>query len=312
MCTAISFKGTHHLFGRTLDAQASYGEKVVITPRRFEFSFIHEATSKIHEAIIGAACISGGVPLYFDAMNESGLAAAGLNFNGNAVYHPVREGCHNVASFELIPWILCSCRDIEDAAELLSDTNITRDNFSPELPTTPLHFIFADKSGSIAVESVEEGLKIYDNPYGVLTNNPPFQFHRENLKSYMSLSSLAPENRLCKDVRLTPYSFGMGAVGLPGDFSSSSRFVRAVFSKNSIDVGDDEINGFFHLMDTVTVPKGCVRGDDGMPHYTLYTSCADTDDGVYCYSTYKNRGIVSLNMEEAQLDSDELTVFDMV
>ncbi len=311
MCTAVSMGGKRHLFGRTLDAEASYGEKVVIAPRNFEFSFRHLPPNESHPAIIGTACVVGEVPLYFDAVNEYGLGMAGLNFRKNAKYHSPLPNMHNVASFELIPWILCRCKNITEAKELLTRTNVTDDSFSGNLPTTPLHFIISDKIGCVTVESTKGGLKIYDNPFGVLTNNPPFPYHAENVKNYMFLSPAAPQNNLCKNAKLTPFSFGMGAIGLPGDFSSPSRFIRAVFAKNNVDAGESSVNAFFHVMDTISVPKGCVYTEDGRAHYTLYTSCTDADTGTYYYTTYENRSISSVSMKNASLDSDKLAVYYM-
>ncbi len=309
MCTAISETGKYHLFGRTLDLEMSYGESVTVAPRNFAFRFRHEETIKEHSAIIGIAHISGETPLYYDAMNEEGLSMAGLNFPGNAVYNEEREGFFNVASFELIPFVLSKCKSVGEARELLLRTNITRDSFSEKLPTTPLHFIISDKYESITVEPLSGGLRIYDNPFGVLANNPTFDFHITYLANFMGLSSESPKNNLCPEIKLDRYSRGMGAVGLPGDYSSSSRFVRAVFAKNHTTHKDDEageVNRFFHIMDTVSVPCGCVKTDEGRDVLTVYTSCASAESGKYYYTTYENRAIRTLCFSEVPLLSNKI------
>lgn len=303
MCTAV---GDSNFFGRTLDIDRSYGEEVILTPRKFAFNFLHEEMSRSHFAIMGMACEAKGIPLYFDAVNEQGLCIAGLNFPENAVYHQCVSDKHNVASFELIPWVLCRCATIEEAAKLLSKTNITADSFSADLPTTPLHWIVTDGSRSLTVESVVDGLKIYENPFGVLTNNPPFPYHISHVAEYMHLSPVSPKNTLCPHLCLEEYSFGFGALGLPGDFSSASRFIRAVFLKNHASVADDragEINRFFHIMDSVGVPKGCVINDAGREHHTVYTSCIDRGELSYHFTTYDCRKIRGASMKNSDLDA---------
>lgn len=314
MCTAISSTGERHLFGRTLDLECSYSENVVITPRAFDFSFIYEKRQSQGLAMIGTAHVANGVPLYYDAVNEAGLCAAGLNFPQFAVYRPYEEGKRNIASFELIPWVLSQCRSLNEAITLLEDTNVTSDSYSPELPSTPLHWLISDKSGSIAAEPMENGLNIYSDPFGVLTNSPPFPFHLSNLSNYMGLSPSAPSNTLFPSTELAYYSRGLGAFGLPGDFSSASRFVRATFANAHTHKGiskQEQISGFFHVMDTVAQPKGCALTETGRPIYTVYTSCADTESGEYYFTTYGCRQIRCVRLTDSAKRSDTVTAFPM-
>jgi choloylglycine hydrolase len=160
---------------------------------------------------------------------------AGLNFVGNAVYGRPESGKENIAQFELIPWILAQCATVRDARKLLETVNITDTAFSADLPPAQLHWMIGDREAVITVEAVREGLRIYDNPVGVLTNNPPFDEQLFNLNNYLNLSAQEPENRFSDKIDLKPCSRGMGALGLPGDWSSPSRFVRAAFVKlNSV------------------------------------------------------------------------------
>ncbi len=312
MCTAISKHGVRHLFGRTLDLERSYGERVVIVPRDFRFEFLYEKPSVNSLAIMGCAHVAEGVPLLYDGVNEHGLCAAGLNFPGCAVYRDYAAGMHNIASFELIPRVLSSCRDLASAIELLRTANIVRDNFSEALPATPLHWLIADKSGSAVVEPCAEGVRIYDNPFGILTNSPHFPYHCLNLSNYMQSGSSAPQNNLCPGVSLDLYSRGLGGMGLPGDFSSSSRFVRAVFAKNhTVCEKESEVTEFFHIMDAVSQPRGCVRTDNGEPVSTVYTSCTDTESGVYYFTTYGNRRIRAVRFNSAPLGSSSIVEYPM-
>ncbi len=309
MCTAISFNFSHHMFSRTLDLDTSYGEAVILTPRQFKLEYKYEATKKNHYAILGVGAIFDNTPLYYDAFNEAGLAIAALNFPARAVYFKKNSGAVNITSFELISFILSRCADVSDAVKLLREANITDDSFGKDLPTTPLHWLIADNDAAVTVESVADGLKIYENPFGVLTNGPDFPYHKTRVIDFIRLDSVLPKNRICPSVELSYYSGGLGAMGLPGDFSSSSRFVRAVFLKNHS--FGDSVSDVFDIMDNLSVPEGAVITDEGKPFATVYTSVADTDEGVYYFTTAGSRRIRAVRMSEGSADSDMLSVFSM-
>lgn len=309
MCTAISFNSSRHLFCRTLDLDSSHGESVVCTPRSFRLNNRHRSSLLEHYAILGVGCVFDDTPLYYDAFNEKGLAAAALNFPGEAVYFPKRTGAINVASFELITAVLSQCASLSEATCMLEGANITDDSFSAALPTTPLHWIIADKSGSVTLESTVNGLRIYENPFGVLTNSPVFSYHTTHVADFIKTDSEPPENKITKGARLLRYSNGLGAMGLPGDFSSSSRFVRAVFLKNHSFGGG--VSSAFDIMDNLSVPRGAVITDTGKPFVTVYTSVADTDEKVYYFTTEDSRRIRAVNMSDEFMTSDSLSVFPM-
>ena len=313
MCTAIKTNGKRHLFGRTLDVEASYGEKVIISKRDYVFKFSPLKERASRYAMLGIGCVADEYPLYFDAVNEKGLAAAALSFVGNAVYREKEEGKYNVASFDFIPWILSNCQSVADAAELISKTNITSDSFSADMPPTSLHFIIADKDESITVESVKDGIKVYENQLGVLTNNPPFEYQLANACAYMYLDPRQSKNTIAPDVKLKHTSRGMGAFGMPGDYSSQSRFVRALFVKNHIESIEDDgdVGKFFHVMDAVKVPYGCVVNEQGEKTYSVYTSCADIERIVYYFTTYGSRRIRAVSLFEHGVSGSGILIFDM-
>ncbi|MBQ8746273.1 MAG: linear amide C-N hydrolase [Clostridia bacterium] len=311
MCTAIHETKCGHLLGRTLDLEKSYGECVLHTPRKFSFAFRHEGICEQHLEILGVGIVQNGFPLYFDAMNDSGLCAAGLNFPGNAVYQPPCANRVNLASFELIPYILSYCRDVKDAETVLQSVNITADSFSAVMPPSPLHWIFADKERCIVAEPMQNGLILHENRFGVLTNNPPFPYHEWRLTDCMGIGADPLESRLCPGIDLTHYSRGAGGIGLPGDFSSSSRFIRAVFAKNHTAESSDPVSRFFRMMDTVSIPNGCVKTETGENVRTVYTSCADTETMTYYFTTYTCRHIRAVRMTETLADKEILSVFPM-
>lgn len=308
MCTAITYKTKDHYFGRSLDYEYSYDETVTITPRNFPFHFRKAGDCLHHHAMIGVAYVVDGQPLYYDATNEKGLSMAGLNFPGNADYKLEKAEMDNIAPFEFIPWILGQCATIMEARAKLGRLNLVNIPFSDQLPLAPLHWIISDRMESITVECTKQGLKIYPNPVGVLTNNPGFDMQMSRLNDYMGLSAYPPINHFSKDIAFETYSRGMGAMGLPGDLSSASRFVRAVFTKMNSVSGDSEqesISQFFHILGSVAQQRGCVRLGEDEYEITIYSSCCNTDKGIYYYTTYENSQITAVDMHREDLDSRE-------
>lgn len=315
MCTAATYKTKDFYFGRTLDYEFSYGDEVAVMPRNYPLNFRFEGNLSEHYAIIGMAHIVGDFPLFYDAVNEKGLCMAGLNFVGNAYYRDEIKGKDNVAQFEFIPWILSRCATVDEAKRQLSNINITATPFSDKLPVAKLHWIIADKKGAVTVESVKEGLKIYDNPVGVLTNNPPFDEQMSRLNDYMHLSPRQPENTFSDKLSLKAYSRGMGALGLPGDLSSRSRFVRVAFTKMNSVSGDSEsesISQFFHILGSVAQQRGCCEVESGKYEITLYTSCCNADKGIYYYTTYENHQITAVDMHREKLDGTRLARYPLI
>lgn len=314
MCTAATYRTKDHYFGRTLDYEHSYGEEVTVTPRNFPLCFRDWGVLERHHAIIGMAAVAKGYPLYFDGINERGLAMAGLNFVGYAHYRRPVEGKNNIAQFEFVPWILGQCATVAQARELMKNINLTDTPFHPELPPAQLHWIIADREEAITVESMADGLHIWDDPVGVLTNNPPFDRQMFRLNDFMHLSPKQPENTFSSELELTHYSRGMGALGLPGDLSSQSRFVRAAFVKThskSADTEEESVSQFFHILGSVDQQRGCCDVG-GEYEITLYTSCCNTDKGIYYYTTYDNSRISAVDMHREDLDGKELKRYPLV
>ena len=315
MCTAATYKTKDFYFGRTLDYEFSYNEEITITPRNYEFKFRNKGSISNHYAIIGLAYIEENYPLYYDAINEKGLGMAGLNFVGNAYYNEQEEGKDNIAQFEFIPWILSQCANVKEAKVLIEKINILNVSFNDQLPLAHLHWIIADAESSITVEAVEEGIKVYDNPVGVLTNNPTFDKQLYSLNNYINLSNKSPRNTFATDLKLQQYSRGMGAIGLPGDLSSQSRFVRATFVKmNSVsaDEENESVSQFFHILNSVDQQRGCCQLDDGKYEITIYTSCCNVTKGIYYYTTYNNHQITAVNMNKEDLNVNQLIRYPLI
>ncbi len=316
MCTSIALNSGAFYFGRNLDLEYRFGERVVITPRNYPFSFRRSGGMKTHYAMIGMAAVTGGYPLYAEAANECGLCMAGLNFPGNAFYpEKEAEGKVNLSPFELIPYLLGRCASVREARRALQGIQLVRIDFSPSMPLTPLHWHIADKQESIVLEPMRDGLHIHDNPVGVMTNNPPFDFHMTNLNQYLSLTSGYPGNRMSGALMLKPFGVGLGSFGLPGDFSPASRFVKTVFLKyNSRDDGSEAggVSRFFHLLDAVAMPDGAVQTPDGKFEFTGYSCCMDAGRGIYYYKTYTNQALTAVRLHRADLDADCLYEYPLI
>ena len=314
MCTSVSFMTKNHYFGRTLDMECSYNEKVIITPRNYNFKFRLSDLMSTHYAIIGMGIVVDTYPLYYDATNEKGLSIAGLNFTTSAKFcEPVKDK-NNIGVFELMPWILGSCSSVDEVRDLLTETNIVGMDFNEKYKSAELHWMISDKDYSIVLECMDEGMKIYYNPVHVLTNNPEFPMQIFNINNYMNLTCEEPETRFAEGFELNRYSRGMGAMGLPGDLSSMSRFVRASFARLNSVCGENEsesISQFFHILDSVSQTNGCVRVGNSFEK-TVYSSCCNTDKGIYYYKTYNNSQFSAIKLYNENLDSKNLITYNLI
>ena len=315
MCTAAVYRTKDTYFGRTLDYEFSYGDEVTITPRNYPLKFRHIGAIEKNYAILGMAHVVGDYPLYYDAINEKGLGMAGLNFVGNAVYQELSNEKKNVAQYEFILWILRQCATVQEAKDCLVQMQLVGTPFHESLPTAQLHWMIADKEECIVVESMKDGMHIYDDPVGVLTNNPPFPGQMFALNNYAGVSRKQPESTFAGVLELDPYSRGMGGMGIPGDLSSQSRFVKVAFTKLNAISGDGEnesVSQFFHILGSVDQQRGCCEVSEGAYEITIYTSCCNTTKGIYYYTTYDNHQITAVDMYAENLDSDKLIRYPII
>lgn len=314
MCTCINFKTKDHYFGRTLDLDYNFNEKIVVTPRNYNFHLKNGKSFNTKYAFIGVASVVDNYPLYAEATNEMGLSIAGLEFPENAYYQKMKKEKINIAPFELPTWILGNFSTIKELKTIIDNLNIIDIPFSKEVALSPLHWMISDKEECIVLEAIKEGLKVYSNPIGVLTNNPPFSYHLTNINNYINLTPDITDNRFSSKVKLHTYGLGMGAIGLPGDNSPASRFVRVAFNKLNSECDTDEessISQFFHILDTVIVVRGTTQTQNKKWNITTYTCCANIDRGIYYYKTYNNSQITAVRMKEENKNSKYLTIYNL-
>jgi choloylglycine hydrolase len=171
----------------------------------------------------------------------------------------------------------------------------------------PVHFIVTEPSGkAIVIEFLNGEMKVFDAPLGVITNAPSYDWHETNLRNYINLSPVALPGKKLEDLNFKPLGDGSGMIGLPGDFTPPSRFVRAVaFSKTArpTPTGDETIYEVFRILDNFNVPLGASEGtgDDktaGMRSSTIWTSASDTNNRVFYYHTQHNRRVREVDLKK--------------
>ena len=319
MCTAISFSSNNnHYFGRNLDLNYPFKESIIVTPRKYEIRFKCLEPMKDHYAIFGVGISKFDYPLYFDCINEYGLGFAGLNFPEFAKFSKPIEGKINIQPYELPLYMLGKYKTVKEVKEAFKNVYLSNIPLDEKLPVSTLHFIFSDSTGSIVVEQTSDGLKIYDNKFNVLTNNPPFYFHELNVNQYLNLTTKEPSNRFTNKFELKPFSKAMGSVGLPGDSSSISRFVKATYLlanidryENRVDADSLNVNQAFHVLNNVSTLKGESIMDDGSEEYTVYSSIYDANNQQVYVKTYENNCLQVFNLKNVDLLDNKLSQFEI-
>lgn len=292
MCTALKW---HNYFGRTLDDSNEYELELIITPQHYKFMFDKESDKGY--VIMGIGIEHNNYPLYFEAVNQHGLCIAALEFKDYAVYHQYDVSKINVPSYELIPYILRNNKTIKDVKNNLKNVSIWDKSISSLYPNASLHYLVSDDGESIVIEQTDEGLSIYDNKYNVLTNNPKFSYHLENIRNYIYLTPAPLVNKL-NNTFDKPFSNGLGAFSLPGDYSSSSRFIKTVYmALNALYSNDNkDVIQFFNILSSVSPILGVVINDDNKLHYTIYTSCIDYKNLIYYYKRFNDDKIKAIDI----------------
>ena len=333
MCTAIGWQGKHFMFGRNLDLEYGFRERVTQVARGSLLRFAAMPPARTAYAMLGMAAEEGGFPLFAEAVNECGLCAAGLYFphsarmraagdmrkgeraaEGKAAEAGDIQGAEGaaaeraaaagraVAPHEMVAALLARCADTRQARAFLQGAEVVSIPYK-NYPVPALHWLVADRYGCFVAEPAEGGLRLYDDPAGVLANEPPFPFQLHNLHAYRHLTAAEPACGF--GMPLQALYHGTGGVGLPGDATSPSRFVRAAFyransrpfaeagegegrgeGEDEADVAEQDAAQMFHMLSAVEMVKGGVLTEEGRPCYTRYACCIDADAGVYYLKRY--------------------------
>lgn len=313
MCTGVRFDDGNGgmFFGRNLDWSVGYGEKVVVVPRgyRHKSAFLGEMGGT---AVIGMGIVVENTPLYFDCANEHGLAVAGLNFPGYAAYEDSAvEGKTNVAAYEFPLWIALNFKTVDEVAEALKNVAIVAKPINDQYPVSELHWLIGDAKRSIVVEYTASGMEVFENDVDILTNQPGYAWHQENLRNYMNMAPEMPESVKWGKATMKPFGSGSLIRGLPGGFYSTDRFVRVAYLNTHYPVQPNEATNvarLFHTLAGVAMIDGGAAMADGKFEKTIYTGGYSSATQTYYYNTYEDFEIKNVAMKDYNLDSSELVM----
>lgn len=313
MCTGIRFTdGSGKMyFGRNLDWTQGYGERVVVTPpaAKVPAAFERPGDPKDGHTVMGMGIVVAGIPLYFDCGNDAGLAVAGLNFPQSASYvKEGKEGSVNVAAYEFPFWVARNFSSVDEVREALSNVTVVAKPVNEQLPVANLHWLIGDAAGSIVVECLSDGLRVWEDDADVLTNEPDFGWQRTNLRNYLTLTDAEPGQVSWGSAGLAPFGSGMGMQGVPGDYSGPARFVKVAFVNSHYPVQKDEasnVTRLYRTLGSVAVPDGCAKMADGSFEKTLYTSCFSPSTMTYYHATYDDPQIRAYPLSSVDLSGTE-------
>ena len=310
MCTGVRFSSAQGdmFFGRNLDWSVPYGQKVVITPRNYKYNsaFVGEVSMKAGAAI-GMAIVEENVPLYFDCANEKGLAIAGLNFPGYAKYADTAiDGKTNIAAYEFPLWVVANFATVDEVEQALGSVAIVAKPINEKYPVSQLHWLIGDKTRSIVVEYTERGMEVFHNDVDILTNQPGYNWHHENLRNYMNLDSKMPEYVEWGQAKMTAFGSGSLMRGIPGDYYAPSRFVRVAYLNTHYptkSTEEENVSRLFHTLAGVAMIDGAAAMADGSYEKTIYTGGYSAATKTYYYNTYEDPAIQKVAMDGQDLES---------
>ena len=314
MCTGIRFSDGHDnlYLARNLDWTSGYGQQVVVTPTGYAPRSPFGAVPAIRHATLGMGIVEDDTPLYFDCGNDAGLAVAGLNFPGYADYAPGPvEGATNVAAFELPLWVCSQFASVDEVEAALADVVIVDRPINEKYPSSLLHWIVGDATRSIVVEHTSDGMHVFDDDVDVLANQPGFAWHHENLRNYLNTSPEFPEEVELGRARLAPFGSGSHMRGIPGDYYSPSRFVRAAYVNDHYPTKESEeenVSRAFHTLQQVAMVDGCAAMGSGEFESTIYTGPFSSRTQTYYWNTYDDPTIRSVALADRSPAGTELVV----
>jgi choloylglycine hydrolase len=259
-----------------------------------------------------------GLPVLFDGVNEKGLAAGTFYFPTSAGYMPYApsDAVRTIAQWEVGSWILENFASVDEVKANIGSVVVPSVVFGGWGFAPEAHYIVHDSTGkSIVIEYVGGKLNVYDNPLGVITNSPAFDWHMTNLRNYINFSMTNVPPISLGPVVLKPFGQGTGMLGMPGDFTPPSRFVRAVAFSQSVlpsKTGRDAVIEAFHILNQFDIPRGAAREHEKDEHgnvladYTIWTSAIDLKATQYFFRTYENSAIRMVDLMTMDLDAKDI------
>lgn len=318
MCTSLTLTTTNQIntLARTMDFAFLLEPELVFIPRNYPLVSDVDATARsVKYAMMGIGR-NLGTYIFADGLNEAGLACASLYFPGYAKYSDaVIPDQTNLAPHEVVGWLLTNFSTIIEVKEAIARLNIISVPIKLLNILTPLHWIVTDKTGNtIVIEPMKDGIVIHDNPLGVMTNSPDLNWHLTNVRNYIGVTPNKTGTIQLNGMTFSPFGGGSGTIGLPGDYTPPSRFIRAIFGRESINPLENEdecIKAAFHILSSVDIPKGSVITDEGID-YTQYTACMVCNTGTYYITTYDNNQIIRACLFNEDFEAKEPKVWDIL
>lgn len=313
MCTSLTYRTAddQYWLARTMDFQLELGGQPIAIPRNFSFKGVFNSEFTITYGFVGTGANMDGY-VFVDGVNEQGLAVAALYFSNEAGYQqePV-AGKLNLASFEVLSWLLGTHKDVADVHEHLDEIAVVNYEHPMIQDNVPLHWIITDRSGNCRVLEVQaDGFHWYDDTVGVMTNSPNFAWHQQNLSNYIQVHNGPQPERKFNDFTAQEVGPGSGMIGIPGDYTSVSRFVRAAYTRQYTEQVVDELalNTVNHMLEPFDIPKGVKQQGDGFD-YTQYRAYMQLSNATYYYQAYGSTTINAVHLTEDLLNKAETTEF---
>tara|TARA_R110002095_G_scaffold211170_1_gene199068 strand:+ start:9732 stop:10805 length:1074 start_codon:yes stop_codon:yes gene_type:complete len=324
-CTGITIKPKDGsvIFGRTLEFAQDLHSNIIIVPRNKEFVGIAPNQKQglrwnSQYGIVGMNAFN--LPIIADGINEKGLHVGIFYFPDYAKYQNVstQEIAKTISPIQVPLYLLGSCMTVDDVAKQIKQIKVGNVLMEQMGGVPPFHYIASDASGkSIVLEYVNGKLNIHQNPLGVFTNSPTFDWHMTNLGNYVNLLTNNIAKIEIEGQTITGLGQGSGMLGLPGDFTPPSRFVRAVAFSASVfpvQTAHEGVLQVFHVLNQFDIPKGAARGDQNgktTADYTMWTAVSDLKNQLYYFRTYDDSTIRMVNLNSVDLNATEIKIISI-
>ena len=322
-CTGTFLKtvSNGYVYARTLEFGTNLESNILFVPRNYQFIAPspqpHTAglTWRAKYAVVGANAF--GLHGYVDGVNEKGLAGGLFYFPDFAQYQEVtlNQYSQSLPMWLLLTWILTTCETVDQVKRLLPSLYVTNVPIPGTKQTQPGHLIVHDSNGkSMVVEYVQGSLFMYDNPLGVITNSPTFDWHLTNVRNYINLSPINAAPKELSGVTFAQLGQGSGMHGLPGDYTPPSRFIRInAYTQSTLPLPTelDAVYHAFHMLNNFDIPKGSVRDEKGHTEYTQWTSACDMKNKIYYFKTYENFQLQKIDLAKMDFNTQAPKSFPM-
>ena len=331
-CTSLIVPTTEgsYVYGRTMEFGIPLKSEVMVSPRNFDFKGVGidgKAGSglnwKSKYAVAGMNAL--GQPIVVDGINEKGMTGGLMNAPNTAVYQkPTQaESANSIASYQMLIYALSNYATVDEVKKGFSQLMVNSSTLGAYKGVVQVRMQLHDSTGkSIVVEYLKGQLVVTDNPTGVMTNDPAFAEQLNNIGNYANLSKVERDPVVINGVKFAPPSSGSGLHGLPGDYLSPSRFIRALFLSSSVPTNvptAQQVNSAWHVLGSFDIPPGAVTlpasnpygGGSGGYETTEWTVVADNKNLVYYVKPYENTVVQAYDLKKADLNSKTIQTVKM-